>query len=198
MRRIRRDDASSTETAPLIDGDVIAHSKQCLSYCLLLSFEGRLKNLLCHFHLIFHWDGSTIELHCAGFVWWVLGVNSNTAYQSPWGTEPADCFQRFVKKKHIQHLPKQTHCLHFNAPPVCHNQHVDCHVYGDVHDRNPFSSRFTPDMGNATLLMATRPHPEKPSRAEWEMGWRSCWISSRMSICPSGERQVSLKTICRM
>lgn len=190
MRRISRGDASSTETAPLIDGDVIAHSKQCLFYCLLLSFEGRLKNLLCHFHLIFHWDGSTIELHCAGFVWWVLGVNSNTAYQSPWGTEPADCFQRFVRKKHIQLLAQADTqlvylfmylfvclfisapylCLHFNAPPVCHNQHVDCHVYGDVHDRNLFSSRFTPDMGNATLLMATRPHPEKPSRAEWEMG----------------------------
>lgn len=87
-------------------------------------------------------------------------------------------------------------CLHFNATPVCHSQHVDRHVYGDVHDRNLFSSRFTPDMGNATLLMVTRPHPEKASRAEWEMGWRSCWISSRMSICPSGERQVSLKTIC--
>lgn len=78
---------------------------------------------------------------------------------------------------------------------ACHIQHVD-HVYGDIHDMNLFSSRFTPDMGNATLLMATRPHPGKPSRVEWEMGWRSCWISNRTSICPSGERRVSLKTIC--
>lgn len=134
MRRISRGDASSTETAPLIDGDVIAHSKQCLSYCLLLSFEGRLKNLLCHFHLIFHWDGSTIELHCAGFVWWVLGVNSNTAYQSPWGTEPADCFQRFVRKKHIQLLAQADtqlvylfvylFLLHISACISIHHQYV--------------------------------------------------------------------------
>lgn len=79
----QRDHASPTETAPLIGGDVIAHSKQPLTYCLLFSFEGRLKNLLCH--LIFQWDGSTIELHCAWFVWWVLGIHSNTAYQSPRG-----------------------------------------------------------------------------------------------------------------
>lgn len=109
----------------------------------------------------------------------------------------------------ICYLSKQTHSLfiyffllylslHFNAPPVCHRQHVDCHVCHDGHDMNLFSSRFTPDMGNATHLMATRPHPEKPSRVEWEMVWRSCWISSRMSICPSGERQVRFKTICPM
>lgn len=90
----QRDDVSPTETAPLIGGDVIAHLKRPLSYCLLFSFEGRLKNLLCL--LIFQWDGSTIEQHCAGFVRWVLGIHSNTAYQSPRGTEPADCIQRFV------------------------------------------------------------------------------------------------------
>lgn len=72
---------SPIETAPLIGADVIAHFKRPLSSCLLFSFEGRLKNLLCH--LIFLWDGSTIEQQCAGFVWWVLGINSNTAYQSP-------------------------------------------------------------------------------------------------------------------
>ena len=77
----QRDDASPTETAPLIGGDVIAHSKRPLSYCLLFPFEGRLKNLLCH--LIFQWDGRTTERHCAGFVWRVLGIHSNAAYQSP-------------------------------------------------------------------------------------------------------------------
>lgn len=90
-------------------------------------------------------------------------------------------------------------CLHFSAPLACHSWRLDRHVCGDVHDRNLlFSSRFTLDTGNATLLMATRPHPGKPSRAEWETGWRSCWISSRMSICPSGERQVSFKTVCTL
>lgn len=109
----------------------------------------------------------------------------------------------------FSNLGKHTHSLfiyslrHISAFILMHHwydcvtaSNVGCHVYGDAHDRNLFSSRFTPDMGNATLLMVTRPHPGKPSRAEWEMGWRSCWISSRMSICPSGERQVSLKTIC--
>lgn len=89
-------------------------------------------------------------------------------------------------------------CLNFNAPPICHSQYVDCHVYDDVLDNNLFSSRFTQDMGNATPLMGTRPHPGNLSRVEWEMGWRSCWISSRTNICPSGERQVSFQTICPM
>lgn len=136
-----------------------------------------------------------------------VGINSNTAYQSPQGTKTAYCIQRFAGN--IQWLTKeetQLVYLFFSislpsfqstasmslSQPVCGL----CHVYGDAHDRNLFSSRFTPDMGNATLLMATRQHPGKPSREEWEMAWRSCWISSRMSICPSGERQVSLKTIC--
>lgn len=218
MRRISRDDAPSTETTPLLDGDVIAHSKQPLSHCLLLSCEGRLKNLLFLFHLVFQWVGTNILLRRTEPLWWALGVHSNTAYQSPWGTEPVDSFQRFVRgKKKVSSLPKPTHglfilfiylcnyfflfhSLHLSAPPAaaaaCHIQRMDCHVYSDGHDRNLFSCRFTPDMGNATLLMVTRPHPEKPSRVEWGTGWRSCWISSRMSICPSGERQVSLKTIC--
>lgn len=72
----QRDDVSPAETAPLIGGDMMP-----LTYCLLFSFEGRLKNLLCH--LIFQWAGSTIEQHCAGFMRWVLGIHSNTAYQSP-------------------------------------------------------------------------------------------------------------------
>lgn len=101
---------SPTETAPLIGGDVIAHSKRPHSYCLLFSFEGRLKNLLCH--LIFQWNGSTIELHCARVcAACVLGIHSNTAYQSPRGTEPADCVQRFVGN--IQQLPSSRYsaCL---------------------------------------------------------------------------------------
>lgn len=66
---------------------MISYLKQPLSYCLLFSFEERLKNLLCH--LIFQWDGATTQHHCAGFVWWVLEIDSNTAYQNPRGTEPS-------------------------------------------------------------------------------------------------------------
>lgn len=72
----QRDDVLPTETAPLMGGDV-----RPFSYYLLFSFEGRLNNLLCH--LIFQWDSSTIEQHCAGYVWWVFGIHSKTAYQSP-------------------------------------------------------------------------------------------------------------------
>lgn len=63
MRRISWDDAPSAETTPLLDGDVIAHSEQPLSYCLLLSCEGRLKNLLFLFHLVFQWVVTNILLH---------------------------------------------------------------------------------------------------------------------------------------
>lgn len=58
---------SSSEKAPLIDGDVIVHSKQPLSQSF--SFEGRLKNLFCHFQVLSQRDFSTIELHCEVFVW---------------------------------------------------------------------------------------------------------------------------------
>lgn len=174
--------------APLRDGEVIAHSKQPLSYCLLLSFEGRRRNLLLHFQLIFQWDVGIPEQHCAGITLRVLGLYSNKAYRRPRGTQHTHCL--FIYLLYL--------CLHFSAPAACHNWRVDRHVCGDVHDRNLFSSRFTLDTGNATLLMATRPHPGKPSRAEWETGWRSCWISSRMSICPSGERRVSFQTVCTL
>lgn len=147
-------------------------------------------------------DAGTIELLCAEFVQPEVEIDSNTAYLGPCGTEPADCTQRFVGN--IQQLvqantqPVIYFLLHISAvismhrlsQPVCGL----CRVYGD--DMNLSLHRFTPDMGNATLLMATRLHPGKPSRVEWETGSRSCWISSRMSIFPSGERQVSLKTIC--
>ena len=69
-------------------------------------------------------------------------------------------------------------------------------LFFGVYKMNLFSLRFTPGMENATHLMATGHHPGKPSRVGWEMGWRSCQISSRMNICPSGERQVRLRTIC--
>ena len=55
--------------------------------------------------------------------------------------------------------------MHSLSQPACGL----CHVYGDAHDMNLSSPRFTPDMGNATLLMATRLRLGKPSRAEWEM-----------------------------
>lgn len=87
---------------------------------------------------------------CAGCV---LGIHSNTAYQSPRGTEPADCAQRFVGN--IQQLPSSRYsaclfiylfipsylCLHFNATRVCscHSLHADCHVHGDVRDRGIYS-----------------------------------------------------------
>lgn len=80
MRGINKE-MCPTETAPLIGGGMIAYSKQPLCYCLLFPFEERLKNLLCH--LIFHWDGGSIELHCAEFAWWVWEIDSNTAYHSP-------------------------------------------------------------------------------------------------------------------
>lgn len=147
-------------------------------------------------------DAVIIELLCAEFVQPVVEIDSNAAYLGPWGTEPADCTQRFVGN--IQQLVQANTRLviyfllrisavismHRLSQPVCGL----CRVYGD--DMNLSLHRFTPDMGNATLLMATRLHPGKPSRVEWETGSRSCWTSSRMSIFPSGERQVSLKTIC--
>lgn len=86
-------------------------------------------------------------------------------------------------------------CLQCKAPQAWLSQ-AACgrrRVHGGDRDGNLFSSRFIPDTGNATPLMVTRQHPGKASRVEWETGWRSCWISSKMSICPSGERQVSLK-----
>lgn len=49
-RNKQRDDVFTSETGPLIDADVIAHLKQpSLLNCLLFSFEGRLKSLLCRF-----------------------------------------------------------------------------------------------------------------------------------------------------
>lgn len=69
--------------APLRDGEVIAHSKQPLIHCLLLSFEGRRRNLLLHFQLIFQWDIGIPEQHCASIAQRVLGLYSNKAYQSP-------------------------------------------------------------------------------------------------------------------
>lgn len=218
MRRISRDDAPSTETTPLLDGDVIAHSEQPLSYCLLLSCEGRLKNLLFLFHLVFQWVVTNILLHRTESL-----VSVGSSFKHSLSESMRDWASRQLPKvcegeKKSVLSPKPTHglfilfiylcnyffffhSLHLSAPAAaaaaaCHIQRMDCHVYSDGHDRNLFSCRFTPDMGNATLLMVTRPHPEKPSRVEWGTGWRSCWISSRMSICPSGERQVSLKTIC--
>lgn len=145
------------------------------------------------FQLIFQRGGSIAELHCAMIVWRMLGLYSNKAYQGPRGTQSGDTralISLFIYSSYL--------FLHFGAPPVCHSWRSGRRVCADAHDRNLFSSRFTLDTGNATRSMATRPHPGKPSRAEWETGWRSCWISSRMSICPSGERQVSFRRVCTL
>lgn len=192
---------------PLLDADVIAHSEQTpFSYCLLLFSEGRLKRPLFQFRSVFLWVACNVffffPLRSIEAVRRVLGAHSNAAYQSPRGTEPGDAFQGFCWVEKSVLCLGTTHSVFilfiYPRPPNApyHIQPTDCHVYSDGHDTNAFSSRFTPDMGNATPLMVTRPPPEKPSRAEWGTGWRSCWISSRTSICQSGGRQVSLQTIC--
>lgn len=86
------------------------------------------------------------------------------------------------------------HIFNFITTPHeydCHSRDGYCHVYYDISHMNIFSCRSTPDMENVILSTGTSRRPGKPSKVEWEMGWRLCWIFNRTSICPSGKRQVS-------